>query len=79
MSISPEKTDVSYDEHGPTAGMSGTQLANRPEGYFPVTPEEKAMNRRVNRKVDIFILPFLSLMYLFSGLDRGSFPRRHTI
>lgn len=79
MSISPEKTDVSYDEHSPTAGMSGTQLANRPEGYFPVTPEEKVMNRRVNRKVDIFILPFLSLMYLFSGLDRGSFLRHHTV
>ena len=33
--------------------------------------EERMMNRKVNRKIDLFILPFLSLMYLFSGLDRG--------
>ncbi|KAH8815978.1 major facilitator superfamily domain-containing protein [Xylogone sp. PMI_703] len=43
-----------------------------PLGYFPVTTEEKAMSRALNRKLDIFLLPFLSLLYLFNGLDRGN-------
>ncbi|KAK1980648.1 major facilitator superfamily transporter [Colletotrichum cereale] len=33
---------------------------------------EAAMNRRVNRKMDIVLLPLLSLLYLFNGLDRGN-------
>jgi len=51
--------------------MTAAHFVDKPEGYFPVTPEEKSMNRKVNRKFDMWILPFLSLMYLFSGLDRG--------
>ncbi|KAF2029492.1 major facilitator superfamily transporter [Setomelanomma holmii] len=30
------------------------------------------MSRRVNRKMDIAMLPFLSLLYLFNGLDRSN-------
>ncbi|WQF88112.1 Putative major facilitator superfamily, MFS transporter superfamily [Colletotrichum destructivum] len=36
------------------------------------TVGERAMNRRVNRKMDIALLPLLSLLYLFNGLDRGN-------
>ena len=36
------------------------------------TAEENAMNRALNRRLDIFLLPFLSLLYLFNGLDRGN-------
>jgi len=43
-----------------------------PEGYVPSTDEDKAMNRRINRKMDIFLLPFLSLLYLLNGLDRSN-------
>jgi len=43
-----------------------------PAGYFPVTAEEKAMSRALNVKFDIFLLPFMSLLYLFNGLDRGN-------
>jgi hypothetical protein len=43
-----------------------------PSGYFPDTAEEKAMSRALNRKLDLFLLPFLSLLYLFNGLDRGN-------
>jgi hypothetical protein len=43
-----------------------------PAGYFPVTAEEKAMSRSLNRKLDIYLLPFLSLLYLFNGLDRSN-------
>jgi hypothetical protein len=34
--------------------------------------EERSMSRRVNRKLDTALLPFLSLLYLFNGLDRSN-------
>jgi hypothetical protein len=43
-----------------------------PDGYYPQTVEDKLLSRSLNRKLDIFLLPFLSLLYLFNGLDRGS-------
>ena len=57
------------DEYPCTEPSDGT---NVPAGYFPVTAEEKALSRSLNRKLDIFLLPFLSLLYLFNGLDRGN-------
>lgn len=45
---------------------------NVPDGYFPQTDAERALSRAVNRKLDFFVLPFLSLLYLFNGLDRGN-------
>ena len=45
---------------------------NVPAGHIPVTVEEKALSRALNRKLDIALLPFLSLLYLFNGLDRGN-------
>lgn len=34
--------------------------------------EELKASRRINRKMDIALLPFLSLLYLFNGLDRSN-------
>lgn len=34
--------------------------------------DNKGRNRRVNGKLDMALLPFLSLLYLFNGLDRGN-------
>jgi hypothetical protein len=34
--------------------------------------EEKSMSKRVNRKMDTALLPLLSLLYLFNGLDRSN-------
>lgn len=45
---------------------------NVPDGFLPSTAEEKTLSRGLNRKLDIFLLPFLSLLYLFNGLDRGN-------
>ncbi|KAH0424746.1 allantoate transport protein [Colletotrichum camelliae] len=39
-------------------------------GLEPVN--EAAMHRRINRKMDISLLPLLSTLYLFNGLDRGN-------
>lgn len=55
--------------HIPVETQDNLQI---PSGYFPVTAEEKAMNKALNRKLDIVLLPFLSLLYLFNGLDRGN-------
>ncbi|KAL6408169.1 hypothetical protein AUP68_08018 [Ilyonectria robusta] len=36
------------------------------------THEFEIQNRALNRKIDIALLPLLSLLYLFNGLDRGN-------
>lgn len=43
-----------------------------PPQQAPSLVETKARNRRLNRKLDVALLPFLSLLYLFNGLDRGN-------
>lgn len=51
------------------------QLAEKkdlPVGCSDLTPEELALNRRVNRKMDLAMLPVLSILYLFNGLDKGN-------
>ena len=45
---------------------------NIPAGYIASTDEESAVSRSLNLKMDVFLLPFLSLLYLFNGLDRGN-------
>ena len=49
-----------------------------PAGHVAETAEEKAMNRRINLKMDVAMLPLLSLCYLFSGLDRGNIGNAET-
>jgi len=36
------------------------------------------MGRRVNLKLDLGLLPLLSLLYLFNGLDRGNIGNAQT-
>jgi hypothetical protein len=38
----------------------------------PRSAEEVALAKRVNRKLDVALLPLLSLLYLFNGLDRSN-------
>ena len=49
-----------------------------PAGHVAESPEERAMNRRINLKMDVAMLPLLSLCYLFSGLDRGNIGNAET-
>ena len=68
-----EKQSLDHLETGLQAIDSDHQdKDNVPAGHIPVTQEEKALSRALNRKFDIFLLPFLSLLYLFNGLDRGN-------
>lgn len=50
------------------------QLAAKdvPVGTVELTSEEVALNKRVNRKMDFVMLPILSILYLFNGLDKGN-------
>jgi MFS family permease len=41
-------------------------------GYTPITAEEKAQHRNLNRKLDLFLVPFCALIYVFNGLDRSN-------
>jgi hypothetical protein len=36
-------------------------------------------DKRVNRKMDIFILPILTVLYLFNGMDRGNVGNAATV
>lgn len=45
---------------------------NLPDGFYPQSEEERRMSRALNRKLDFILLPSLSLLYLFNGLDRGN-------
>ena len=63
-----------HDEKATMEGVNyeALPLQDIPEGYYARSAEEKALNRAVNRKMDLFLLPFLSILYLFNGLDRGN-------
>ncbi|KIW72077.1 hypothetical protein PV04_00298 [Phialophora macrospora] len=68
-----EKHGLDYLETGmSTSETDPRDHENLPAGHVPATEEEKALSRALNRKFDIFLLPFLSLLYLFNGLDRGN-------
>jgi hypothetical protein len=65
-----EKQGLDHVESG--LATSSRVKSDEPAGHVPATQEEKALSRAVNRKLDIYLLPFLSLLYLFNGLDRGN-------
>lgn len=52
--------------------------ASKQEGYTPQNPEEKRSSRALNRKFDLFILPFCVLIYMFNGLDRSNLGNAQT-
>ena len=69
-----EKQDASHLEAGSPILHPEPEVTKNhvPAGHVAVTNEEKALSRTINRKLDIVLLPFLSLLYLFNGLDRGN-------
>jgi len=68
-----EKSSSDHAETGSSILQTEPEAKeNVPAGHVPVTVEEKILSRALNRKLDVFLLPFLSLLYLFNGLDRGN-------
>jgi hypothetical protein len=65
-----------------TSVLVATGKSNRDhvtDGFVTFSDEdEKRYNRAVNRKLDLVMLPFLSFLYLFSGLDRGNIGNAET-
>ncbi|CAI6335791.1 unnamed protein product [Periconia digitata] len=47
-------------------------------GYIPTTSEEKKRSRALNRKFDLYILPFCIIIYMFNGLDRSNLGNAQT-
>lgn len=52
--------------------LETAQLEHAPAGHVAHTPEDAALNRKVNLKMDVAMLPLLSILYLFNGLDRSN-------
>ncbi|OQV10578.1 hypothetical protein CLAIMM_14555 [Cladophialophora immunda] len=52
--------------------------ATKTGGYVPSTPEEKRHHRSLNRKIDLFVLPFCVIIYLLNGLDRSNIGNAQT-
>lgn len=59
-------------------GLLPAMRDDLPEGYLPQTEEEKQLSRSLNRKLDMVLLPALSFLYLFNGLDRGNIGNAQT-
>lgn len=77
--------ETSGNDHSMLSGKSpqfaDSQLAASeagPIGFVPSSPEEAELSRRVNRKMDFAMLPLLSLVYLFNGLDKGNIGNAET-
>jgi hypothetical protein len=74
MSIDIEKrtvsapTSISADNEG-----NRTDSLNKTGAEIHTIEIDKAIERSYLRKLDFYLLPFLSLMYLFNSVDRVSF------
>jgi hypothetical protein len=51
---------------------------SRQWGYVPVTSEEKAHHRALNRKLGLLLLSFCAVIYIFNGLDRSNLRNAET-
>ncbi|KIX02540.1 uncharacterized protein Z518_08481 [Rhinocladiella mackenziei CBS 650.93] len=58
--------------------LKETLKKSKQGGYEPDNPEERRRSRALNRKLDIFVLPFCVLVYLLNGLDRSNLGNAQT-
>ncbi len=70
-----EKTILHHAEEG---HLEKREASTDVPQQMILTAEHKASNRRLNRRLDIFLLPLLSLLYLFNGLDRSNIGNAET-
>jgi hypothetical protein len=76
----PKSTSITHDEEmvSKENGQLPPMRHDLPEGYFPQTEEQKQLSRSLNRKLDMILLPALSFLYMFNGLDRGNIGNAQT-
>lgn len=82
-SVTMDETCVKGHAMVPTQSPQPTKMPiigseTGPVGFVASSPEEVRLSRRVNRKMDIAMLPLLSLVYLFNGLDKGNIGNAET-
>lgn len=73
---SPSLQYSASSETVPTADMNDDSSSSTTEHVH--SPDEQASSRRLNRKMDVALLPFLSLLYLLNGLDRSNIGNAET-
>lgn len=66
------RTTNDEDAHSLEKRIDLSDNKDTPTGHVAETPEDIAMNRKINLKMDVAMLPLLSILYLFNGLDRGN-------
>ncbi|KAK3402421.1 major facilitator superfamily domain-containing protein [Sordaria brevicollis] len=76
----PLRLTKSFDNHGPYHSIATANSC--PRSMSPVSTSQQQSRsqpflssqtrQRINRKTDVFLLPLLSILYLFNGLDRGN-------
>lgn len=49
--------------------LSRLNLAPAPQHYEPVTEEEKALDRKINLKLDVFVTLILSVGFILCGSE----------
>lgn len=54
------------------AATNLVQSSTMSTGHQPTCVPSEPTSKHVNRKIDIALLPFLSLLYLLNGLDRSN-------
>lgn len=86
MADTTEKSDASHIERSlpsPDIDAAAKPPQDSPEGfrqggYIPVSAAERAQHRALNRKLDLYLVPFCALIYLFNGLDRSNLGNAQT-
>ncbi|KZT58312.1 major facilitator superfamily transporter [Calocera cornea HHB12733] len=67
-----------YVDDNRAAELRRELATNKQGGYRPITAEEKKAHYRLNRKFDLYVIPFCAAIYLFNGLDRSNLGNAQT-
>lgn len=69
-----------YIDKQPDSDLAGVQIREKgPTGYEPASHEERALDKRIDRKFDFILLPIMSVNYALAGLDKNSLGRQRPL
>ncbi|KAL7008106.1 hypothetical protein EMMF5_002288 [Cystobasidiomycetes sp. EMM_F5] len=69
-----------YIDKQPDSDLAGVQIREKgPTGYEPASHEERALDKRIDRKFDFILLPIMSVNYALAGLDKNSLGNALTV
>ncbi|GAA5827402.1 hypothetical protein JCM11251_003795 [Rhodosporidiobolus azoricus] len=67
-----DKFESEHLDHSQAQQLNVGEVAkNAPAGYEP-TDEEKGLDKGINRKLDLIILPICAINFLLCGIDKGN-------